>query len=120
MELWKERCHPAKKGQHPLTSLETAQLLPSVPGWMLEEGDLRLVRESLFPDFKAAIRFVTDVSQVAEEAGHHPDIHVHYDRVRLVLWTHSIGGLSRNDFIVASRINALCGRTLPVRRRTGS
>jgi 4a-hydroxytetrahydrobiopterin dehydratase len=53
------------------------------------------------------MKFVDHVAKLSEREGHHPDIHIHYDRVKLVLWTHAIGGLSENDFIVAAKIDAL-------------
>jgi 4a-hydroxytetrahydrobiopterin dehydratase len=53
------------------------------------------------------MRFVNRVAEVAEAQGHHPDFAIHWNKVELVLWTHSIGGLHENDFIVAARIDRL-------------
>ena len=61
----------------------------------------------LFSDFKTALKFVNAVGKIAEREGHHPDIAIHYNQVVLDLWTHSIGGLSENDFIVAAKIDAM-------------
>lgn len=60
-----------------------------------------------FKNFKEAIRFVNKVADLAELENHHPNIHIHYNKVRLSLSTHSIGGLSENDFIVAAKIEKL-------------
>ncbi|MBI2087777.1 MAG: 4a-hydroxytetrahydrobiopterin dehydratase [Deltaproteobacteria bacterium] len=54
-------------------------------------------------------RFTNRVAELAEQEGHHPDIHIHYSRVRFDIWTHAIGGLSENDFILAAKIDALHG-----------
>ena len=53
------------------------------------------------------MKFVNRVADLAEEEGHHPDIHIHYNRVRFDIWTHAINGLSENDFILAAKIDAL-------------
>ena len=62
-----------------------------------------------FKDFKEAMKFVNKVAEAAEQEGHHPDIHIYYNKVRLELTTHKIKGLSENDFILAAKINALFG-----------
>jgi 4a-hydroxytetrahydrobiopterin dehydratase len=82
-------------------------MLANTPDWKLEEGGTRLVRRFEFEDFKKAIEFVNRVAEVAEEEGHHPDITIHWNRVDLVLWTHKIGGLHENDFILAAKVNRL-------------
>ena len=53
------------------------------------------------------MKWVNQVANIAEEAGHHPDISIWYNRIELDMWTHSIGGLSENDFIVAAKINEI-------------
>jgi 4a-hydroxytetrahydrobiopterin dehydratase len=64
------------------------------------------MKEFKFVDFIGAINFVNLVADIAEEEGHHPDIHIFYNKVRLELSTHAIGGLSENDFILAAKIDA--------------
>ena len=64
-------------------------------------------REFEFKDFKEAMIFVNNVADLAETEGHHPDITIHWNKVKLDLWTHSVDGLTENDFIVASKINKL-------------
>ena len=87
---------------------EAKQYLKEVPGWSLGKTDehLDMISSDLkFKDFKSALAFVNAVGKIAESEGHHPDIHIHYNKVKLVLYTHAIGGLSKNDFIVAAKIN---------------
>jgi len=105
MVLQELKCEPCQKGTPPLTGEETEQLLCDVPDWELK--DERLERQFKFRDFIEALDFVVRVGEVAEEEGHHPDIHVSYNRVRLTLTTHKIGGLSRNDFILAAKVDRL-------------
>lgn len=69
----------------------------------VREGD-RLALERRFATFSDAIRFVNDVAALAEEANHHPDFEVHYDTVRLRLWTHDVGGLTDLDLDLAAAI----------------
>lgn len=78
-----------------------------VPGWMLRDDGKEISREFTFKDFKEAMAFVNEVAEIAEREGHHPDIHVRWNKVRLDLSTHAIGGLSTNDFIVAAKVNVL-------------
>ena len=66
-----------------------------------------MTREFKFKDFVRAMKFVNKVAELAEEQGHHPDIHVHYNNVTLELWTHDVDGLSENDFILAAKVDKL-------------
>ena len=66
-----------------------------------------LARQFRFRDFVEAMKFVNRVADLAEEQGHHPDILIHWNTVDLVLWTHKIGGLHENDFILAAKIQKL-------------
>jgi 4a-hydroxytetrahydrobiopterin dehydratase len=89
----------------PLSATEVASHLSTLPAWKLEAGEL--VREFQFEDFLTAMRFVNQVAELAEKAGHHPDIDIRYNRVRLGLVTHSDGGLTSKDFDLAAGINKL-------------
>ena len=105
--LSSQRCVPCRGGVEPLTEAAADQLRAETPEWSLDEGGRRLVRRFEFEDFKNAIQFVNRVADVAEDQGHHPDIAIHWNRVDLVLWTHKIGGLHQNDFILAAKIDRL-------------
>jgi 4a-hydroxytetrahydrobiopterin dehydratase len=76
-----------------------------VKSWTLSEKMLQ--REFKFKNFIEAMKFINQVAVIAEEEGHHPDIYVFYNKVKLQLTTHAIGGLSLNDFIVAAKVDAL-------------
>jgi 4a-hydroxytetrahydrobiopterin dehydratase len=88
-----------------LKSEEVREKLKAIPGWKLEEKEI--VRHYEFPDFVAAIRFVNQVAEKAEAAGHHPDIDVRYNKVRLGLVSHDAGGLTERDMKMAQIINSL-------------
>ena len=72
----------------------------SVPDWQIESGEL--VRTFLFKDFRASLAFVNKVGDLAENAGHHPDIDIRYNKVRLALVTHDAGGITQKDFDLAA------------------
>ena len=105
MGLADEKSHSIRAGEQPLSPEEAATLARDVPGWSLADG--RIERELRFPDFEQAMAFVNKVAGIAQQEDHHPDILISYNKVRLVLSTHKIGGLSRNDFIVAAKIDRL-------------
>jgi 4a-hydroxytetrahydrobiopterin dehydratase len=102
-------CLPCEKGTPPLTEAEAAAYLPQVPSWEMREGK-SLRRRFRFRGFREAMAFVNRVADLAEAEGHHPDIFISYDRVRIDLTTHAIGGLSENDFILAAKVDQLAPR----------
>lgn len=79
--------------------------LKHLAGWQLQSGEL--VRIFQFPDFRAALRFVNAVGDLAEMARHHPEIAIRYNRVRLALFTHDAGGITEKDLGLAGGINNL-------------
>lgn len=85
---------------------ELDAMLGRVRGWDLR-GD-KIHKHFRFRDFRTAMAFVNAMAEVAEAEGHHPDFEVHgWNNVGVTLWTHAIGGLSENDFILAAKIDAL-------------
>jgi 4a-hydroxytetrahydrobiopterin dehydratase len=84
-----------------LTAAQVASQLETVPDWQIEGGEL--VRNFKFEDFLAAMRFVNKVAELADKAGHHPDIDIRYNKVRLALVTHDQGGLTKKDFDLAEQ-----------------
>ena len=90
-----------------LSAEEARSRLGNLPGWQIEAGEL--VRTFQFKDFRAALHFVNQVGEAAEAAGHHPDIDIRYNRVRLALVTHDAGGLTAKDFDLASQAAKLAG-----------
>ena len=115
MELAKKKCVPCEGGTKLLDGKQSASLIGQIPSWKVDNG--KVTREFKFKDFIAAMEFVNKVAEIAEKEGHHPDISIHYNKVRIELWTHAINGLSENDFIVAAKIEGI-SRTLSSPSRT--
>lgn len=107
-ELIRKKCVPCEGGVAPLTGDEAEDHRRSVPEWSITADGPRLRREWVAKNFLAAMRFFNEVARVAEDEGHHPDLHlVGYRNVAVEIWTHAIGGLSENDFILAAKIDRL-------------
>jgi 4a-hydroxytetrahydrobiopterin dehydratase len=88
-----------------LSKARAAELMASIPGWTLE-GDA-IARDFDLKDFRGSLAFVAKVADIAEEQDHHPDIVISYNRVRLLLSTHKVGGLTEKDFALAAAIDRL-------------
>lgn len=108
MTLTDKKCKPCEdKNTKGLTLEETSDLLMQVPGWVLSPDADMISREFKFASFPNAIDFVSDIAKIAEHEGHHPDMHISYDTVRVDISTHSIKALTENDFILAAKIDAV-------------
>lgn len=110
--LTQGKCAPCEGGVDPLTPEERAPYLTAVPEWHEEEigGASTIVREYTRKNFSDAVQFIQKIADIANSEGHHPDIHLtDYKKLRVELTTHAIGGLSINDFILASKIDRLEG-----------
>lgn len=106
MNLSQKKCIPCEAGTSPLTAVQIGEYQSQTPEWQVVEN--RQIRRNFrFKNFVEAMEFINRVAIIAEEQGHHPDLHIFYNQVTIELWTHAIGGLSENDFIVASKIDAL-------------
>ncbi len=90
-----------------MSETEVKDALADLPGWELVGSEI--VRDYKFADFVAAMAFVNLVADAAEAANHHPDIDIRWNKVRLALSTHSQGGLTHNDFVLAAQIESLAG-----------
>lgn len=101
--LDKERPREYPSGTSPMGDEEAADLAGEVPGWRIEDGSL--VRDFEFRNFQEAFAFLCRVALLAEANGHHPDIHNSWNKVTLRFFTHTAEGLTRNDFIMAARID---------------
>lgn len=102
-----QHCVPCEGGIAPLTKADAKETMKHVPGWALFSDGKSIARDFVFKDFKDAMVFVNKVAELAEGEGHHPDISIHWNKVRLELSTHAIAGLSTNDFILAAKVNQL-------------
>jgi 4a-hydroxytetrahydrobiopterin dehydratase len=111
-QLAVKHCVPCEIGTKPF-DLETIQsLLPMVPKWKPDENAKIIARSFRFKDFVAAMRFINKVAEIAETEGHHPDLFVSYNYVKIALTTHNINGLSENDFIMAAKIDEVFEETI--------
>jgi 4a-hydroxytetrahydrobiopterin dehydratase len=112
--LLAKKCRPCEGGVPKLTPAEIGPLLKTVAGWKLTEDGERIRKEWTVRHFRDALAFFHRIAWLAEEEGHHPDLHLTgFRHVAVELWTHAIGGLSENDFILAAKID-----TLPVEQKT--
>lgn len=107
-ELAKRRCIPCEKGVEAYTPDSATDMMSQLSeDWMLVDNAHLLVREFRFKDFAQAMVFANKVAAIAEEEGHHPDLAIGWGTVSIELTTHAIGGLSENDFILASKIDEI-------------
>lgn len=114
-ELLSKKCVACEGGVPRLSRDEAAGLLAGVSGWSLDAGAERISRSWVVKNFMAGIEFFNKVAALAESEGHHPDLHLEgYRNVKIVIWTHAVGGLTENDFILAAKINEV-----PVQVRGG-
>ncbi|HBL31227.1 MAG TPA: 4a-hydroxytetrahydrobiopterin dehydratase [Acidobacteria bacterium] len=104
--LTARRCKPCEGGVAALTGAELDDLAGRLDGWSVVDGR-QLEKDYRFKDFATALAFVNRLGAVAEEEGHHPDVFLAWGRVKVTLWTHAIGGLSENDFILAAKADAV-------------
>lgn len=109
MVLTDKKCVPCEGGVPAMRKEEMARYKKELDEAWRVVGDKKLVREFAFGGFPEAIAFVDRVAVLAEEEGHHPDVHIHYRKVVIELWTHAVGGLSENDFILAAKIDRFSG-----------
>jgi len=102
-ELHEEHPQEYPKGTAPLSDNEARELAARLEGWDIDGGRLR--KGFTFKDFQQSFGFVTRVALLSEAEGHHPDIAISWSEVTLTFWTHTAEGLTRNDFIMAARID---------------
>lgn len=107
-KLARKKCVPCEGNVPPLTVSKAEALMKELSeGWMLVDHASMLAKHFHFKDFAETMAFVNKIAAVAEEEGHHPDLSVSYADVGVELMTHAIGGLSENDFILASKIDQI-------------
>ena len=107
-QLVAKKCLPCEGGVEPCSLDHARSQLAKLVSWTLTSDGQRIRKEWVVKNFLAAMKFFEQVAAVAEAEGHHPDLHlVGYRNVAIELWTHAIGGLSENDFILAAKIDEL-------------
>ena len=99
-------CRPVPASTPPLAQAQIDAALTRLPGW--EHKDGAIAKTFSFGAYADTIVFVNAVAGIAQREDHHPDMQVGYDRCRIAYRTHSVRGISENDFICASKIEALC------------
>src|SRR5262245_61255541 len=94
-ELAAKHCQACEGGVSPVSGEEAERLVRALSGWELSSDGQRIRRRWKMKDFAAGMEFFQHVAQIAEEEGHHPDLHLaNYRDLTIELWTHAIGGLS--------------------------
>ncbi len=107
-QLISKKCLPCEGGVDPCSIEEARTQLDNLPDWYLTHDGQRIRRDWEMKNFMAGLDFFQRVAELAEDEGHHPDLHLEgYRNVWIELWTHAIGGLSENDFILAAKIDQL-------------
>jgi 4a-hydroxytetrahydrobiopterin dehydratase len=108
MKLRDRKCAPIPAGTPQLPVTRVAELRAEIaPEWQFDAEGRALNRDFRFADFHATMAFVNAVAWIAHAEDHHPELEVGYDRCRVTFSTHSVGGLSVNDFICAAKVDAL-------------
>ena len=107
--LAQRHCEVCTPDTSTLSRQDIDKQLQEVPGWMVEEtdGHLTLARRIKFKGFMPGVELVNRIAALAEEEGHHPDLHLTYGSLTINLWTHAAGGLTDNDRILAAKINQI-------------
>lgn len=106
-DLAGKECIPCKGEVPPLREPEATELLDKLGGGWQVVDEHHLEKEFRFKDFRTALAFTNRVGELAEAQGHHPDIYLSWGKVRLVIWTHKIDGLTESDFIFAAKADCV-------------
>jgi len=115
-ELVRKKCAPCEGGVAALDRAAAEAQLKKLTGWRISQEGQRIRKEWTVKNFMAAIDFFERVARLAEDEGHHPDLHLEgYRNVAIEIWTHAIGGLSENDFILGAKIDKLPVKLKPAK-----
>lgn len=106
-DLLSKKCKPCEGGVDPFDADTAHVYLFDTPGWIIDSESKKIEKEFKLKKFINSIEFVNAIADLAELEGHHPDIFINFNTVKLELTTHAIKGLSENDFIMAAKINDL-------------
>ncbi len=108
-DLTTRECTACRGDEPPLSREETETFLAQIPDWNLDDSkDIpKITRRFSFGDFAEALAFTNRVGEIAEQQGHHPRLTTEWGKVKVTWWTHKIGGLHANDFIMAAKTNQL-------------
>lgn len=105
MSLKESKCEPCEGGVPSLSDTEVSKYLQEVTGW--KKANNSIEKSFSFDSYVDGLDFVYSIGKIADREGHHPDIYLGYKKVTVSLKTHAINGLSKNDFILAAKIDQL-------------
>ena len=106
--LAQKKCLPCEGIGAAFTKEQAQNYLTKIVNWSISADGKEITRELVMKNFLAAVSFIQQVAKIAEEENHHPDVHLTgYRKLRVVLSTHALNGLTENDFILAAKINLL-------------
>lgn len=106
-DLASKKCAVCEVSGLPLTSAQVKKFLSELDNWKVDIEFKKISKKWKFSDFKTAMIFANKIAALAEVEGHHPELCVAWGEVKISLWTHAVGGLSENDFILAAKIDKL-------------
>ncbi len=106
-ELHEKTCKPCEGGVNPLSHQRINQYLEQVPGWQASTDGKSINKKFEFKGFFRTMSFINALAWIANQQGHHPDFSAGYSYCDILFTTHAVNGLTENDFICASRVNAL-------------
>ena len=110
-ELLAQKCSPIPPGTSRLSPEQVAPLLLALDGWQVVDHVIQ--KRFSTPTYLEGIRWVDQIALIAENEDHHPDIHVSWCKITVTLWTHTVQGLSINDFIMAAKLDDAWRRFVP-------
>lgn len=105
MDLYKKRCKSCTKDTPTIGKEKAEEYLKQLKEWRIGSDGTRIRKELKFSTYLEGLDFAYSVGKIAEEQGHHPDMYIGYKKVRISLITYAAGGLTENDFILASKID---------------
>ncbi|PSO49337.1 MAG: 4a-hydroxytetrahydrobiopterin dehydratase [Cyanobacteria bacterium SW_9_44_58] len=113
--LSQQTCLPCQGNVSPVSEEEIAQYQPQIPDWHLVRDNQipYLERSYKLPNFKQALYLAQQIGEIAEQEGHHPTLIVEWGKVTVQWWTHTIKGLHRNDFIMATKTDRIFKKLSP-------
>lgn len=104
MALADQKCVPCSGETPPMAAEQAEKMLQNLSeGWTIKDDTRKLFKSYKFKNFKRAFAFVSQIADIAEEEGHHPNIHFTWGLVELEIWTHKIDGLAEADFVLAAK-----------------
>ena len=107
-DLLNKKCIPCEGIGKSFTKQEAVDLLKACPQWHLADDYKSISRDYVLKSFVQCTDRINKIKDIAEEQGHHPDLHLtSYKNLKVVLYTHALDGLTENDFIVAAKIDKL-------------